>query len=193
MEYFRKYEEMYFVEGKVTFQTNIFNYRKKENAKRIFDISSELKARLKNICQNNDQLQKKTFKKNYLTNDFLYLYSRILDSMKVPGQRSSFHICDILDLNTNSDAKNGIHHASNTTTFPPHTTNSISSRDDANSLSSTATTAQPYQLPSNINSAMYPELAPHYHSMFPAVTKSWLKENENYGEFGHILYFDIIQ
>lgn len=114
--------------------------------------------------------------------------------MKVPGQRSSFHICDILDLNTNSDGKNGINGSNNTTTFPASQTNSsISSRDDANSLSSSATTGTAiipppppppsYQIPTNLNSVMYPELAPHYHSMFPAVTKSWLKDNENYGEF----------
>lgn len=105
--------------------------------------------------------------------------------MKVPGQRSSFHICDILDLNTNSETKNGVTANNNTTTtFTTQTTHSTSltSRDDA-SLHSSATTIPPYQLPSNINSAMYPELGQHYHSMFPAVTKSWLKENEAYGEF----------
>lgn len=119
---------------------------------------------------------------------------RILDSMKVPGQRSSFHICDILDLNTNSDSKTSIHNANSNTTFQPQTNTSISSRDDANSLSSSATTASPYQLPPNINSAMYPELAPHYHSMFPAVTKSWLKENENYGKFfkSNTIFFEEI-
>lgn len=58
---------------------------------------------------------------------------RLLDSMKVPGQRSSFHICDILDLNNGSDAKgnqnnnnNNNHSTSNNnsntnTTFPPQT------------------------------------------------------------------------
>lgn len=53
--------------------------------------------------------------------------------MKVPGQRSSFHICDILDLNNGSDTKgnqnnnnnnNNNHSTSNhnsitNTTFPP--------------------------------------------------------------------------
>lgn len=58
---------------------------------------------------------------------------RLLDSMKVPGQRSSFHICDILDLNNGSDTKgnqnnnnNNNHSTSNNnsntnTTFPPQT------------------------------------------------------------------------
>lgn len=114
-------------------------------------------------------------------------FRRILDSMKVPGQRSSFHICDILDLNTNSETKNGATANSNTTTtFSTQTTHgtAIASRDDATNLNgSTTTIPLPYQLPSNISSAMYPELAPHYHSMFPAMTKQWLKESEAYGEF----------
>lgn len=118
--------------------------------------------------------------------------------MKVPGQRSSFHICDILDLNTNSDTKND---ANAQTTFAGQTTTHsatslASARDDTATLNGSttaaaaaaaaaataATTIPPYHLPSNINSAMYPDLAPHYHSMFPAMTKSWLKESEAYGK-----------
>lgn len=64
---------------------------------------------------------------------------RILDSMKVPGQRSSFHICDILDLNS-SDSKNTS--SNNNTTNDTvtndnnnntHQTNSNESTGDANS------------------------------------------------------------
>lgn len=49
----------------------------------------------------------------------LYLY-RILDSMKLPGQRSGFHICDILDLNgSNADPKPSITDAGSVAALQP--------------------------------------------------------------------------
>lgn len=50
--------------------------------------------------RNQDEINKKT-----ILIFFLLSIYRLLDSMKVPGQRSSFHICDILDLNNPSDTK----------------------------------------------------------------------------------------
>lgn len=126
--------------------------------------------------------------------------SRILDSMKVPGQRSSFHICDILDLNS-ADSKNTSNNNNNNTTnnnsnenantntsFASQTnTTSTSSRDDGASAITVhpppSIHPPPYQLPASFNSAIYSELGHHYHSMFPAATKSWLKEHqEHYGK-----------
>lgn len=137
---------------------------------------------------------------------FFFFVCRILDSMKVPGQRSSFHICDILDLNT-TDSKNTNNNNNNNTTnnnsnenantntsFASHTnTTSTSSRDDG---ASTITVQPPppippppYQLPASFNSAIYSELGHHYHSMFPAATKTWLKEHhEHYGKSTHTHY-----
>lgn len=132
-------------------------------------------------------------------------HCRILDSMKVPGQRSSFHICDILDLNstdskntnnnnnTNTTNHNSNENANTNTSFASQTnTTSTSSRDDG---ASTITVhpappipPPPYQLPASFNSAIYSELGHHYHSMFPAATKSWLKEqHEHYGKLKSIL------
>lgn len=140
--------------------------------------------------------------------------------MKVPGQRSSFHICDILDLNStdsknnnntsnhnnNNNSNNNNNNNSTNTSFSSHTnttTSNASSRDDhttTNSLSNTLTAVQtptllpppPYQLSSNLNSAIYSELGHHYHSMFPAATKSWLKEHEHYGESNLNFLFSLI-
>lgn len=132
---------------------------------------------------------------------------RILDSMKVPGQRSSFHICDILDLNStdskntnnnnnnnNTTNNNSNENANTNTSFASQTnTTSTSSRDDGAS----SITVQPpppippppYQLPASFNSAIYSELGHHYHSMFPAATKSWLREHhEHYGKFKRTLF-----
>lgn len=146
-------------------------------------------------------------KKRFYSSVFLlsFAHSRILDSMKVPGQRSSFHICDILDLNTTaSDTKNNTQHNSNNssnnvitsdTSFPTQTSNATSSRDDSSILSSTITSIPstqlpppppplppPYQIASSLNSSMYAELGHHYQSILPSVTRSWLKETENYGK-----------
>lgn len=40
---------------------------------------------------------------SYTNRAFRLAPSRILDSMKLPGQRSGFHICDILDLNNSTN------------------------------------------------------------------------------------------
>lgn len=141
-------------------------------------------------------------------NQFHLFRYRILDSMKVPGQRSSFHICDILDLNTSaSDNKNSVHNNNNNnnhnvssnniiptdTSFPSQTSNAPSNRDDTHILSSTIsslpTTHPPpppppppyHQIASGLSSAMYSELGHHYQSLLPTVTRSWLKDSENYG------------
>lgn len=117
--------------------------------------------------------------------------------MKVPGQRSSFHICDILDLNTTtSDTKNNTETSDNNvistdTSFPSQTSNTTSSRNDTNILSSTITSISttqlpppplpPYQIASSLNNSMYSDLGHHYQSILPTVTRSWLKETEHYG------------
>lgn len=130
--------------------------------------------------------------------------------MKVPGQRSSFHICDILDLNNATDSKNTHNNNNNTTSnnnhsthtsFQPQTSPPVSRDGDSitnlnDSIASTASSGinvplsgsiipppPPYQLSSNLSSAIYSELG-HYHSMFPSATatKTWLKEHEHYGE-----------
>lgn len=137
--------------------------------------------------------------------------------MKGPNQRSSFHICDILDLNNASDAKNtqnnnnnsstnNNNHNSTHPTYPPQ-----SSPRDAESLTnlndSIASTASsglnsslptiipppppPYQFTPNLGSAIYSELGHHYHAMFPsaaAAAKSWIKD-EHYGRHLFILDF----
>ncbi|XP_031625815.1 homeobox protein vnd-like isoform X2 [Contarinia nasturtii] len=128
----------------------------------------------------------------------------LLDSMKVPGQRSSFHICDILDLNNASDNKSSQNNNNNTTShnnnstntsFPPQTSPPVSRDGDSitnlnDSIASTGSSVghvplvpppPPYQLTPNLSSAIYSELGHHYQSMFPsAATKSWLKEHEQY-------------
>lgn len=136
---------------------------------------------------------------------------RILDSMKVPGPRNGFHICDILDLNS-TDSKNTNNNNNNNTTnnnsnenantntsFASQTnTTSTSSRDDG---ASTITVQPPppippppYQLPASFNSAIYSELGHHYHSMFPAATKTWLKEHhEHYGKFQSFFDMDFVE
>lgn len=120
--------------------------------------------------------------------------------MKVPGQRSSFHICDILDLNTTtSETKNNAHNSdssnnviSSDTSFPSQTSNSTSTRDDTNVLSSTIASIPstqlppppaPYQIGTSLSNSMYSELGHHYQSILPTVTRSWLKETENYGMY----------
>lgn len=137
-------------------------------------------------------------------------FFRLLDSMKVPGQRSSFHICDILDLNNQSAEKisqnNNNNNTSNNnnssnTSFPPQNSppksrdgDSITNLND--SIASTSSSAgtmppvnpppqpPPYQLASNLSNAIYSELGHHYQNMFPSATatKSWLKEHEQYGK-----------
>lgn len=130
--------------------------------------------------------------------------------MKVPEQRSSFHICDILDLNNPSETKssqnnnnNSTSNNNNSTTFPPQSSPPPPSSRDGDSItnlnesiastgSSTGATSlvpppppPPYQLTPNLSSAIYSELGHHYQSMFPSagVAKSWLKEHEHYGRF----------
>lgn len=139
---------------------------------------------------------------------FFFFY-RLLDSMKVPGQRSSFHICDILDLNNASDTKSSQNNNNNNntsnnnnstnTSFPSQASpppsrdgDSITNLNDSIASTGSSTGAAPlvppppppYQLPSNLSSAIYSELGHHYQSMFPSVgaTKSWIKEHEHYGE-----------
>lgn len=127
--------------------------------------------------------------------------------MKVPGQRSSFHICDILDLNNPSDNKSNQNNNNNSTSnnnnstntsFPPQTSPPVSRDGDSNinlndSMASTGVSAgvaslvpppPPYQLTPNLSSAIYSELGHHYQSMFPSATatKSWLKEQQQYGK-----------
>lgn len=127
--------------------------------------------------------------------------------MKVPGQRSSFHICDILDLNNQSDTKssqnNNNHSTSNNnhstnTSFPPQTSppasrdgDSITNLNDSIASTGSSTGAPtlvppppPYQLTPHLSSAIYSELGHHYQAMFPSAnaTKSWLKEHEQYGK-----------
>lgn len=129
--------------------------------------------------------------------------------MKVPGQRSSFHICDILDLNNQSADKisqnnnnnnntSNNNHSSNTS-FPPQSSPPTSRDGDSitnlnDSIASTGSSAgtmppvhppPPYQLTPNLSNVIYSELGHHYQSMFPSATatKSWLKEHEQYGEF----------
>lgn len=127
----------------------------------------------------------------------------------MPGQRSGFAICDILDLNnSNSEPKIGDNNQQTTstssTTSSPLTPNSTTSSlptsrnsttggntinsgnaiDDSNTHLSRHgfIGSSPYQLPANINTAML-ESAGHYHSMFPsAAAKSWFHDHENYGE-----------
>lgn len=132
--------------------------------------------------------------------------------MKVPGQRSSFHICDILDLNNSADKtsqNNNNNSTSNNnnstnTSFPPQTSPPISRDGDSitnlnDSIASTGSSAgaaslvppplpPPYQLTPNLSSAIYSELGHHYQSIFPSATatKSWLKEHEQYGKFSYI-------
>lgn len=111
----------------------------------------------------------------------------------MPGQRSGFHICDILDLN-NSDPKiSGSNNSSNvdgTDTNPTTlSTNSttISSRDEPQNFAArhgflSSGPASAYQLPPNINSAMLGESVGQYHPMFPAAAKAWFQEQEHYGK-----------
>lgn len=123
--------------------------------------------------------------------------------MKMPGPRSGFHICDILDLNTSSsEPKIGAGAADNqqtsSTTSSPITSNNASSlpqsmrgggavAEDSTHLSRHSFIgSSPYQLPANINNAMLAaESAGHYHSMFPsAAAKSWFHDHEqSYGEY----------
>lgn len=139
---------------------------------------------------------------------------RLLDSMKVPGaQRSSFHICDILDLNNPSDTKSSQSNHNNNnnstsnnnnstnTSFPPQSSPPASRDGDSitnlnDSIASTgssagAATLVPPPPPYQLSSAIYSELGHHYQSMFPSATatKSWLKEHEQYGEFPN--YFQV--
>lgn len=135
--------------------------------------------------------------------------------MKVPGQRSSFHICDILDLNnpadkTSQNNNNNNNSTSNNnnstnTSYPPQTSPPASRDGDSitnlnDSIASTGSSAgaaslvpppPPYQLTPNLSSAIYSELGHHYQSMFPSATatKSWLKEHEQYGKF----FFTLIE
>lgn len=97
----------------------------------------------------------------------------ILDSMKMPGQRSGFHICDILDLN-NSDPKVGDVHQSTANSQTTHS--SVSTHFNRHGLIGSGS----YQLPPGINSAMFSDPASHYHTMFPAAAKAWFQDNENY-------------
>lgn len=130
--------------------------------------------------------------------------------MKVPGQRSSFHICDILDLNNpdtkpsqnnNNNSTSNNNNSSTNTSFHPQTSPPTSRDGDSitnlnDSIASTASSAgaaslvpppPPYQLTPNLSSAIYSELGHHYQSMFPSATatKSWLKEHEHYGKFSN--------
>lgn len=134
--------------------------------------------------------------------------------MKVPGaQRSSFHICDILDLNNPSDTKSSQSNHNNNnnstsnnnnstnTSFPPQSSPPASRDGDSitnlnDSIASTgssagAATLVPPPPPYQLSSAIYSELGHHYQSMFPSATatKSWLKEHEQYGEFPN--YFQV--
>lgn len=133
--------------------------------------------------------------------------------MKVPGQRSSFHICDILDLNNSADKTSQNNNNNNNSTsnnnnstntsFPPQTSPPTSRDGDSitnlnDSIASTGSSAAaslvqpplppPYQLTPNLSSAIYSELGHHYQSIFPSATatKSWLKEHEQYGKFSYI-------
>lgn len=135
-------------------------------------------------------------------------HNRLLDSMKVPGQRSSFHICDILDLNNQSADKTSQNNNNNNSTsnnnnssntsFPPQTSPPASRDGDSitnlnESIASNGSSVgaaslvppppPPYQLTSNLSSAIYSELGHHYQSIFPSATKSWLKDHEQYGKF----------
>ena len=128
--------------------------------------------------------------------------------MKMPGQRSGFHICDILDLNnsnnetkieentttpTSSSSGRLITSVTDTVTTPivsltPNSTTPLS-RDETNHMnrlgllgSSGIGSASSYQLPANINSAMLAADTTHYHSMFPSAAKSWFHDSENYGK-----------
>lgn len=94
--------------------------------------------------------------------------------MKMPGQRSGFHICDILDLN-NSDPKAADVHQP--TPNSQTTQNPMSAHFNRHGLIGSGA----YQLPPSINSAMFTDPASHYHSMFPAAAKAWFQDNENYG------------
>lgn len=118
----------------------------------------------------------------------------------MPGQRSGFHICDILDLNNSTSepkiGNGGSDHQTSTssTTSSPIAPNSTttampplrgSNEDSAAHLSRHGfITSSPYQLPANINNAMMAaESAGHYHSMFPsAAAKQWFHDQENYGK-----------
>lgn len=111
----------------------------------------------------------------------------------MPGQRSGFHICDILDLNNTDPKVAGSSGPDNSDTNTTSLANStISSRDDAQHFAarhgflSAAGTVGAYHLPPNINSAMLGESVGQYHPMFPAAAKAWFQEHENYGK--HILY-----
>lgn len=93
----------------------------------------------------------------------------------MPGQRSGFHICDILDLN-NSDPKVGDVH-NQPTSNSQTTQNPVTAHFNRHGLIGSGS----YQLPPSINSAMFSDPASHYHSMFPAAAKAWFQDNENYG------------
>lgn len=68
-----------------------------------------------------------------------YFFRRLLDSMKVPGQRSSFHICDILDLNNPSDTKSNQHTNNNN--------NNTNNNNNSTSNNNTNTTYPPQTSP----------------------------------------------
>lgn len=117
---------------------------------------------------------------------FLYKFYRILDSMKIPGQRSGFHICDILDLNNDpkgvqndSTTTNGdqSHQTTNQTTLGSHGGNLLG--------------AAPY-LPTNVNSSMFADPHHYPHVFSTATGRIWphdANSNDHYGKFQFFNFF----
>jgi hypothetical protein len=106
---------------------------------------------------------------------FFFLTFRILDSMKLPPQRSGFHISDILELN-NDAAKANLHNMGATadihhmgTNLPGHPYPALHS-DTSNAYSQ-----------HNLQNPAYTEPSPAYHHLFPAVNRTWNYEGNSEG------------
>lgn len=109
--------------------------------------------------------------------------------MKIPGQRSGFHICDILDLNNDPkgvqndsttaerNGENQSHQTTNQTTLGSHGGNLLG--------------AAPY-LPTNVNSSMFADPHHYPHVFSTATGRIWphhdANSNDHYGKLSIFIF-----
>jgi hypothetical protein len=98
--------------------------------------------------------------------------------MKLPPQRSGFHISDILELN--NDSKVNLHHNLDVAA-DSHNSHNIPAQPHY-SIHPDSSNAYSHHAPQN---PAYIEPAPAYHHIFPAMNRSWNYEGDNahYGNF----------
>lgn len=113
--------------------------------------------------------------------------------MKIPGQRSGFHICDILDLN--NDPKGVQNDSTTTTTNGENQSHQTTNQTTLGSHGGNLLGAAPY-LPTNVNSSMFADPHHYPHVFSTATGRIWphdANSNDHYGKFFFlIIYFFVV-